>query len=78
MVKNEVPALRILRLREVMTRVGLSRSTIYDRMNKTSPRYDKTFPKPVKLGQSAIGWIESSVDHWINGLHQHDELGEES
>ncbi|RYZ90329.1 MAG: AlpA family transcriptional regulator [Proteobacteria bacterium] len=67
--KSEVPQ-RVLRLREVMDRVGLSRSTIYDRINKTSPRYDETFPKPVKLGQSAVGWIESSVDHWISELKQ--------
>ncbi|MGR2918964.1 helix-turn-helix transcriptional regulator [Acinetobacter sp. 1125_18A] len=29
---------------------GLSRSTIYDRMNSKSKRYDPDFPKPVKFG----------------------------
>lgn len=56
---------RILRLKQVSERVGLSRSTIYDRINPNSPRYDESFPKPVKIGASAIGWLESSVNKWI-------------
>lgn len=56
---------RVLRLKHVQGRVGLGRSTIYDRMNPKSPRYDGTFPKPIKLGITAIGWIEAEVDAWI-------------
>lgn len=58
-------ALRILRIRQVQERIGLSRSAIYDRINPKSPRYDDTFPRPVKIGQSAVGWLESSVNEWI-------------
>jgi prophage regulatory protein len=58
-------AYRILRLRQVILRVGLSRSTIYDRINPKSPRYDDSFPKPIKIGASAIGWIEASIIEWI-------------
>lgn len=57
--------LRILRIRQVQERVGLSRSAIYDRINPKSSRYDDTFPRPVKIGQSAVGWLESSVNEWI-------------
>ncbi|MNJ21304.1 Prophage CP4-57 regulatory protein (AlpA) [compost metagenome] len=56
---------RVLRLKHVQERVGLGRSTIYDRMNPESPRYDSTFPKPIKLGIAAIGWIEAEIDAWI-------------
>lgn len=56
---------RVLRLKQVQERVGLGRSTIYDRMNPNSPRYDSTFPKPIKLGIAAIGWIEAEIDAWI-------------
>jgi prophage regulatory protein len=49
----------------VILRVGLSRSTIYDRINPKSPRYDDSFPKPIKIGASAIGWIEASIIEWI-------------
>lgn len=57
-------AKRVLRIREVQSRIGLSRSTIYDRMNPMSPRYDKSFPRPVKLGMSAVGWIDSRANDY--------------
>ena len=50
---------RILRLPEVLARTGLSRSTIYVRVDQGR------FPKPVSLGARAVGWIESEVDRWI-------------
>ena len=43
----------------------LSRSTIYDRINPRSPLHDATFPKPIRLGAGAIGWIESEVEGWL-------------
>ena len=49
----------ILRLPEVQARTGLSRSTIYARVG------DKTFPKPISLGERAIGFVESEVEGWI-------------
>lgn len=53
-------AKRILRLPEVKARVGLSRSSIYLRIND-----DPEFPKPISLGDRAIGFLESDVDRWI-------------
>lgn len=43
---------------------GLSRSTIYDRMNSKSKRYDPDFPKPVKFGH-LTRWRLSEVQSWI-------------
>lgn len=58
--------LRILRRRELEARLKLSRSTIYDRIDPKSKRYDPSFPKPIRLGTgSAIGWIESEVDNYL-------------
>jgi prophage regulatory protein len=56
---------RILRLKQLTERIGLGRSTIYDRMDTQSPRYDSTFPKPIKLGAAAVGWIDSEITTWI-------------
>ena len=50
---------RILRLPEVMTRTGLSRSTIYLRVSQG------TFPKPVNLGGRAVGWVEAETQEWL-------------
>ena len=58
-------AMQILRMAEVTRRVGLSKSTIYDRINPKSTRYDDTFPKPIKIGLSAIGWLDGYINGWI-------------
>ena len=57
--------LRVLRISQVQDRIGLSRSTIYDRINPKSPRFDSSFPRPIKLGRSAVGWFESSIVEWL-------------
>jgi len=48
-----------LRLSEVIRRTGLSRSTIYLRVNKG------TFPPPFKIGVRAIAWLQAEVDEWL-------------
>jgi prophage regulatory protein len=50
----------ILRLKDVVRRIGLSRSTIYQRIS------EGTFPKPISLGDRAIGWLESEIDAWLH------------
>jgi prophage regulatory protein len=49
---------RILRLPEVEAATGKKRSAIYDGIA------DGTFPKPVPLGERAVGWIESEILAW--------------
>ncbi len=51
--------MRILRLQDVITATGLSRSTIYKYIS------DNTFPKPVSLGDRCVGWVDSEVHDWI-------------
>lgn len=52
---------RILRLPEVKKKTGLSRSTIYAFMK------EEKFPTSINLGGGrAIGWIEESIDNWID------------
>ena len=50
----------ILRLPSVKSRTGLSRSTIYLRIA------EGTFPRPISLGDRAVGWTASSIDEWVN------------
>ena len=49
----------ILRLPAVKTSTGLSRSTIYLRVSQG------TFPRPVRLGGRAVGWVEAEVQEWL-------------
>ena len=49
----------LLRFPDVINRTGLKRSSIYTRLK------EGTFPKPIKIGERAIAWIESEIDQWI-------------
>jgi prophage regulatory protein len=49
----------ILRLPDVLARVGLSRPTLY-RLIALG-----TFPRALPLGPQAVGWRASDVDQWI-------------
>lgn len=64
---NEVNqgSLKIVRIKDVLHMLGISRSTLYDWMDSESPRFDSTFPKPIKLGSTSIGWIEGEIKDWI-------------
>lgn len=55
---------RILRLRDVITVVGLCRSTIYEKIDAGE------FPRPVKLGKRAVGWRADVIEEWISSLEQ--------
>ncbi|WAC45398.1 AlpA family phage regulatory protein [Pseudomonas sp. SL4(2022)] len=69
--QSDEVVVRVLRLKQVQERLGLGRSTIYDRLNKRSPRFDSTFPKPIRLSNSPagrggrVGWLESAICRWI-------------
>lgn len=59
---------RVVRIAELTSRIGLSRSAIYERLNPASPTHDPTFPAPIPLGtgpRPPVGWLDSEVDAWI-------------
>ena len=50
---------RIIRLKTVLDRTGLSRSTIYRKIA------EGTFPSQVKISVHGAGWHESDINRWI-------------
>lgn len=52
----------ILRLSQVIAITGLSRASIYAKMN------DGTFPQSRSLGARAVGWLSSDITEWIENL----------
>ncbi len=50
---------KIIRLPEVMAKVGLKKSAIYNMIRRGD------FPAQVRLGRHASGWIESEIADWI-------------
>ena len=60
--------MRLIRLKEVMSNTGLGRSTVYKYISEGQ------FPKPVSLGDRAVGWVDSEVDEWImSRIEQRDD-----
>ena len=60
---------RILRLKTVLDRTGLSRSTLYRRLQA------RTFPEQVPISERCVGWPESAIKVWLSNpqfYHQHD------
>ena len=68
----------IIRLRDLIGHTGLSRSAIYDRLDKNSPRYSEDFPRPFSLGGGAIGWFKNEVDAWLEACATNAKSGEPS
>ena len=50
---------RILRIRAVLKRTGLTRSTLYRKIHAG------TFPKQVRISVRCAGWHESAVNAWL-------------
>lgn len=52
-------AKQVLRRPDVSRRTGLGRSALYAAIQAGA------FPRPVKLGPRAVGWLEEEIDSWI-------------
>ena len=52
---------RLIKLPEVLARVSLSKSSVYEMLGRTPP----AFPRPLKLSRRAVCWPASTIDAWI-------------
>ncbi|MEV9634019.1 AlpA family phage regulatory protein [Burkholderia pseudomallei] len=62
------PRGKVARLKRVCELTGLSRSSIYNRMDPRSPYYDATFPRSFSLSSTAngaVGWDEEEILAWV-------------
>lgn len=50
---------KIIRLNTVLSRTGLSRTTLYRKIA------EGTFPRQVKISVHGAGWHESAINRWI-------------
>jgi len=56
---SPTPITRLLRRYEVLHRIGLGRSRLYDLVAQGK------FPAPVRISDRAVAWREDEVDAWI-------------
>jgi prophage regulatory protein len=59
MAEQHPTALKVEKRKQVEKRTGLSRSTIYQKIN------EGTFPAPIRLSAHAVGWLSHEIDAWI-------------
>lgn len=59
------PRDRFMRLPEVISTCGLSRSTIYDLISR------EQFPSQISLGGKNVAWLASEVDDWMQARIAH-------
>jgi prophage regulatory protein len=62
---------RILRLKSVLYRTGLSRSTLYRKIERG------TFPAQVRISERCIGWRESDIEQWLKNPVSYSRLESE-
>ena len=55
---------RVLPMREVISITGLSRATIYRRVQ------DGTLIAPLKISTRKIGWLSDDIEAWLAGLQR--------
>ncbi len=49
----------LIRIKEVMSMTGLSRSSIYTYKNKGE------FPSPIQLSSRSVAWVRVDVEQWV-------------
>lgn len=57
---------RIIRIKTVLERTGLTRSTLYRKVQAGS------FPKQVAISTRCAGWRESAVNEWLRNPMLYD------
>ena len=56
---NFSPRDRFLRIKEVVARTGLSKATVYRKIEAG------TFPEQVRIAERCCGWRESAITEWM-------------
>lgn len=60
--------LSLLRLPQLKALVGLSRASIYARLDSNSKYFDPSFPKQISLspgGRGSVAWVAEEAEAWI-------------
>jgi prophage regulatory protein len=62
---------RILRIGTVLQKTGLTRSTLYRKIQRGE------FPKQIKLSERCAGWRQSAVNAWMrNPMFYSEDAGQ--
>lgn len=59
---------RIIRPKEAMALLGVSKTTFFDWQNPKNKRYRPDFPQKIQLGENSIGYLEKEISAYIAKL----------
>lgn len=65
---TEIKYNSVLRIGNLCEYIGLSKTTIYEKLKPKSPGFDPTFPKAIKLSscqRGAVGWRLADINAWL-------------
>jgi prophage regulatory protein len=69
-IRGVIMGQQVLRTKQVVAEYAVSRTFIW-RGEKAG-----TFPKRVKLGARAVGWLRSDLEAWLQGLKEPTPAGD--
>lgn len=61
---------RIIRLKEVLLKTGLTRSTLYRKVAS------RTFPRQIAISTRCMGWRQSDLDDWLRNPMVYEQVGD--
>ncbi|SEL28632.1 helix-turn-helix transcriptional regulator [Halomonas daqiaonensis] len=64
-------SMKLIRIKDVMDRTGLAKSTVYKYISKG------WLPKPLKPGGRMSAWVEEEIDAYIQELIQKRDMDQE-
>ena len=61
---------QLLRIDAVCSLIGLSKATIWNKLNPESEYFDPNFPKQIRISKKAVAWDRNEIIGWINQLKE--------
>jgi len=65
---SKYPNLRILRLKEVLDLVAISRASHFAKLDKKSKSYDPSYPRPIFVGKRTVRYVEREIVEWLTAI----------
>lgn len=61
-ITMDIPKIRLIRIQEMMDKVGIAKSTVWYMVKEGK------FPKPKKLSPRVTVWVEAEIDEFIKNI----------
>lgn len=56
---------RMVDIKHVYEKLSISRSSVYEMMDKDGKYFDEEFPRPIQLGKRSVRWFEDELEAYL-------------